>query len=86
MWSTPTPIVRDPVSREFRPRGRADAGDEVVCPNGHVIADVTRDLRRGDIWWVSAIKFRGKAVEVGTPISECTCPVCGLNWIRGGDA
>lgn len=74
-------IVRDPKSGEDRPKD-AFAGDVVVCPNGHVVADITRDLKwGGEInTWYTALKFRGHQIEPGTPRESCVCSDCGAIW------
>jgi len=75
-------IVRNPSDGTERPVGHACVGDVAVCPNGHVIADVVRNLSSGDMSYSSAFKFRGKHVEPGTLRKDCTCPECGAIWFE----
>lgn len=62
------------------------AGDQIVCPNGHVIADAIADVQVGSYNWGSKFRFRGEPVPNGTHPSLCICPQCGVRWLYPDDA
>lgn len=59
-------------------------GDEVICPNGHAIALVTKQISVGDVMDLSSFQFVNGQVPVQyKPIDPC--PQCGESFTRFGE-
>lgn len=78
-------IIRS-ASGEIRKPGVARVGDDVICPNYHVVGKCTEDMNLGDRMnnWGDAFKIYGEIIPVGTSPNKCTCRECGANWLHSG--
>lgn len=70
--------------KDFRadPMFFAARGDQITCQNGHHIATFARDVRRGEMFDLAAIRdWQQPCPPVGTMDQPCT--ICGAEWFKG---
>lgn len=61
----------------------ARRGEQITCEYGHPIAQVTRDIKRGNIQGEHDLYFNGETAKpaMGTPIEQCRCHLCNGLWV-----